>query len=366
MEEQRKVKTTRAVTGAVIATMLMGQANPLVLTGREVIPTTDFDVATALQPANMPVSAAPDPNGAFRFICGAGQLLYDDPIVFPLQRGKSHLHQFYGNLGANANSTYENLRNSGGSTCGQAGPGKAANRSGYWMPAMLDGKGNVVQPDYASVYYKRWPKASRLCTERVRQRACVDLPNGLKFIMGRNMLDLAKPPIGNFTYLCTGVQAATQSLDLALSKCTPGRQLVAAVSAPMCWDGVNLDSPDHMSHMAYQVLVRGIWKCDEAHPYRVPVFTLSAAYTIGSGDDTRLWELSSDHMAPRQPRGSTYHADFFGAWDTSVMKMWHDNCLDKQLSCNGGNLGNGKALKGAGAPSYGARNPNRLVPIPKI
>ena len=31
------------------------------------------------------------------------------------------------------------------------------NRSGYWMPAMLNGAGYVVRPDYVMIYYKRRP-----------------------------------------------------------------------------------------------------------------------------------------------------------------------------------------------------------------
>jgi hypothetical protein len=44
--------------------------------------------------------------------------------------------------------------------------------------------------------------------------------------------------------------------------------------------------------------------------------------------------------------------------------MWTDNCINKMLNCSGGDLGNGLQLKGADKPSYGWRNPNRLVPIP--
>src|SRR5207237_1141249 len=75
---------------------------------------SEFDIDAGLQPAwgtgDIPASAVPDVVGAFRFICGAGHILYDDPIVYPCKPGKSHLHQFYGNTGANAFSTFESLR----------------------------------------------------------------------------------------------------------------------------------------------------------------------------------------------------------------------------------------------------------------
>ena len=56
---------------------------------------SNFDVDAGLQAAwgtgAIPASAAPDVLGAFRFICGAGSLAYDDPIVYPCQPGASHL-----------------------------------------------------------------------------------------------------------------------------------------------------------------------------------------------------------------------------------------------------------------------------------
>ena len=69
--------------------------------------SSNFSVATETISASIPVSNYPDDMGAFRFLCGPGQVLADDPIVYPGQPGKSHLHQFYGNTTANA---YSDLR----------------------------------------------------------------------------------------------------------------------------------------------------------------------------------------------------------------------------------------------------------------
>jgi Domain of unknown function (DUF1996) len=332
---------------------------------------SEFDPMSALIPANAaPIEPDNEPQGAFRFLCGAGQISYDDPLVFPGQPGKSHLHQYYGNLKADAYSTYDTLRKSGGSTCNMYGAGtQAANRSAYWMPALLDGKGHVIQPDELIIYYKRWPKNNALCTER--GKACVPLPNGLAFIAGRNMLDLSQPPTGNFHFMCDGVTAATPSMDEALAHCTAGHQFGVVGDAPMCWDGTHLDSPDHRSHLVFQVDTHlGYYACPDDHPYRTPVLTFNARYSVQSGDDTSLWTFSSDAMAPGQPRGSTFHIDYIMAWDDTVRDMFEDNCLDKRLNCNSGNLGNGYALKGAAMPIYSGvameTNPNRLVPVPPM
>jgi hypothetical protein len=90
---------------------------------------------------------------------------------------------------------------------------------------------------------------------------------------------------------------------------------------------------------------------------------MGANYLIVAGEDTSKWSFSSDSMAPNEPAGSTFHADWFGAWDNTVMAMWTDNCINKLLNCSAGILGNGKQIKMYSGFSWTA-NP-RLVPIPQ-
>jgi hypothetical protein len=55
--------------------------------------------------------------------------------------------------------------------------------------------------------------------------------------------------------------------------------LRAQVWFPMCWDGVNLDSPDHKSHMAYPTGV-GNGNCPASHPVRIPGIFMEALYFV--------------------------------------------------------------------------------------
>ena len=326
---------------------------------------SNFDVASELVPSwgsgAVPSSAAPDVVGAFRFICNPGQLLADDPIVYPGQPGRAHLHQFFGNTAANASSTYASLRTSGASTCNSP-----LNRSAYWMPAMMNGKGRVVRPDYVSIYYKRRPASDPLCQADLStdwtakwgvMGKCVAIPRGLKFVFGHNM---DNPAAGNpFHFNCDGAGAVSghfRSIVDAAKGCPVGAQLGAVIGAPECWDGKNLDSPDHRSHLAYPGY--GGWgylRCPTTHPYVIPTFTMGAWYTTDADLDRSgtwapgkaTWHLSSDVMPgmPQMTPGTSFHADWFGAWDDDVMKMWTDHCINKLLNCSGGDLGNGKQLK---------------------
>jgi hypothetical protein len=332
---------------------------------------SNFDTAPYLiggQP--IPASGVPDVVGAFRFICAPGQVLADDPIMFPGQPGKSHLHQFYGNTSANGNSTYSSLRQNGTSSC--VNP---LNRSAYWMPALLDGKGNVVRPDYISIYYKRRPASDPVVSDPANPRYMgkgVPLPNGLRFIYGWDPTGMNSARTGSAYFNCDGPTAKPGhyfDLPTAFANCPAGNRLGAIILAPDCWDGKRLDSVDHRSHVAYSSY--GGWgylKCDADHPFVIPQFQLAAWYSILAGDDTSKWSLSSDAMAPSQPRGFTLHADWFGAWDNTVMAMWTDNCIDKFLNCSAGDLGNGFRLKGdATAPeAMGWLANPRLVPVPAM
>jgi hypothetical protein len=332
----------------------------------EVAIASNFDPSSELVPTGgtgaIPPSASPDVVGAFRFICNPGQLLADDPIVYPGQPGKSHLHQFYGNTGANSNSTYQSLRGAGQSTCMSP-----LNRSAYWMPAMLDGHGNAVRPDFVAIYYKRRPKSDPKCSltsgDPQAEGNCVDLPNGLKFIFGYDMLT-GKAPTGKLWFNCQGSGSTGghySTIPEAAAKCPAGAQLGAVIQAPDCWDGKNLDSPNHRDHISYGSYgTWGYYKCPSTHPYVIPAFTLGAWYT--SDANTGNWRLSSDEMFPNLPHGTTFHADFFMAWDPTVKQMWHDNCIDKKLNCSGGDLGNGKQMKQFAGFTWKASP--RLVPVP--
>lgn len=324
---------------------------------------SNFDQSAELEPASIPTSAAPDVVGAFRFMCMPGQLKADDPIVYPGQPGRSHLHQFFGNETADANSTYASLRAAGNSTCMSP-----VNRSAYWMPAILNGKGQVVRPDYVAIYYKRRPMSDPIVSDPSHpqyQGKGVKLPNGLRFIFGRDMLNLAVPQTGALHFACDGPNADGKhyrNFEEVQAVCPVGNRIGVRIEAPDCWDGKNLDSPDHRSHVAYGNYNPGFYKCPASHPYAIPAFTMGAWFTQGAGE---IYSLVSDHMdtSPGHKRGDTFHTDFFMAWDPEVHDMWEKNCIDKMLNCSGGNLGNGKGIKQK-LPFSWTANP-RLVDLPK-
>lgn len=355
------------------------------LSGRPAILTKDFDPRSALMPSGGTGAIAPS-NGAgsagFRFICGAGHLSYDDPIVYPGQPGASHLHQFYGNLSVDAKTTYASLRAKGDSTCNSTGTGdgrgQASNRSAYWMPALLDGAGNVVQPNYVVGYYKRAPVGSPSCGDPAdvankRRGICVGIPTGLKMVVGSDFKGgytqgMRTDDGRQIRFSCEG-KSGKGYLSEALEACSVGDKLFIGVDFPDCWDGKNLDTPDHRSHVAYGSY--GDWgylRCPRTHPYYMTQLTVKPEYTVTAAMKA-TGRLSSDAMDLSKPAGWSIHFDYWEGWHRPHRMMFEANCIQKQLNCSGGDLGNGLQLRGAAQPFYNGKpswvNPHPIVPVPK-
>jgi hypothetical protein len=276
---------------------------------------------------------------AFRFTCEHSHFAYDDPIVYPGQLGASHLHQFFGNTEANALSTWTSLRTSGDSTC-QGGP---INRTAYWFPAVVNGQGEAVVPDFHQLYYKA---ESAPVVGGVRQ--VVAWPNGLRMLAGARMdgqpVDpSSQRPDGAGTtwgWRCENTAGATAVVG-TIPNCDAGDRLIGWVRFPYCWDGVNRDAADHRSHLRYGTgNTYGACPDGFVHIPEITEFVFVRVPTGGSGG----WRLSSDDMGGHQmPSGSTLHADWFGAWDPGVQTRWLD-CLRADRNASGGALCDGQQL----------------------
>lgn len=326
-------------------------------------------------------SKSPDEVGAFRFTCLGGHLAYDDPEVLPGQPGKSHLHQFVGNTGTNAFSTYKSLRASGGSTC-ERSTSEALNRSAYWMPAMLNGVGMVIPADWMNTYYKQLPADDPKCTQTTDpsvKGACVPLPNGLQLLGGFDFATMTGGPTdtrsrdywsmgfdchskvnGSEGPSLTGFKHSIAEI-VATGKCPPGSWLRAAITLPQCWDGKTVTSADHRSHANYppQSL------CDGKHLYRFPEIAMQVFFTVD--EHLATWRLSSDDMAAQMMghpvvAGSTLHADYIEAWSPVAKALWEKNCIDGHLSCSAGQLGDGREI--VGMQQQGAFPVRPPIPVP--
>jgi hypothetical protein len=277
--------------------------------------TTDFGVQGFVNTSTI---------GAFRIPCAFSHFANDDPIVYPGKPGASHLHVFFGNKGTNAYSTAESIKNSGKSTCA----GGVANRSSYWVPAMIDTTtGKVIAPSGSLWYYKTGYNG-------VKDADIKPVPNGLRMITG-DMNSGTSTAIGAFSCDDGSVINSRSILN-----CKAGSGLNYGIGFPQCWDGKNLDSPDHKSHMAFAKPGVG---CPATHPIAIPDIALNIHYETSDADESKTWRLSSDRST--LPPGTSAHADFFDGWDPRVMDTFVKNCINKRVDCHAYLLGNGTTLQ---------------------
>lgn len=270
--------------------------------------------------------------GDFRTTCSMSHMSFDDPIVFPGQSGRAHLHTFFGNTAVNAAATADSIRTSGASTCA----GGIANRSSYWVPTLIDtADGTPIRPDSMMVYYK---------SGLVDGASIRALPPGLRMIAG----DPAGKGPGNggvARFKCVGgPNNQNDKYGTTFGNCDVGAELISEVMFPQCWDGVNLDSPDHMSHMAYPWSPTGNHACPATHPVALPAITFNVHYAVRSKDAPLRWKLSSDTYDKSLPGGYSSHGDWFNGWKSDISEAWAKNCIQGKKDCQANLLGDGRIL----------------------
>ncbi len=270
--------------------------------------------------------ATVDGTGAFRTVCDFSHMAWDDPIVAPGKPGASHLHAFFGNTSTNANSTIESLKQAGNSTC----RGGTINKSAYWVPAVIDTRdGKPLKPSVFVVYYKSGYS--------VNPASITPMPTGLRMIAGKSSASQAQDHVH---YVCSSDQVFNPSKSIPV--CPAGTQVIATLIFPQCWDGKNLDSADHQSHMAYP----GAKACPASHPVAIPEIAFTVRYDVTATDDVRAWRLSSDNYSTSTPGGFSFHGDWMNGWRDEVVATWLQGCVNKALDCNATLLGDGRQMEG--------------------
>ena len=92
---------------------------------------------------------------------------------------------------------------------------------------------------------------------------------------------------------------------------------------PSCWNGRDLDSVDHKSHLAFPDLVLG-GICPTGYPYRIP----SLYYELVWDTMAFQTEAGQFYLANGDPTGTSYHGDFFTGWDAEVLSTASQVCTD--------------------------------------
>ncbi|WP_434443953.1 DUF1996 domain-containing protein [Lentzea sp. E54] len=262
--------------------------------------------APAVAPAATQEPIPPNAVRVAEFVaeCPFTHRLPDDPIVFPKLPGVSHMHDFFGNVSTNAHSDVESLAKAT-STCSPQ-----SDLSSYWVPTLLvDGK--PVEPTGTTFYYLGEGVRDDV-TARIQP-----LPYGLRVVAGN--AKASSPDDGTMSrWSCLHAGHVVASKDFV--NCPAGTMMESYLDFPQCWNGKDLDSPDHKSHMSYPVA----GDCPATHPVPVPKLRQVLRYPV-NGDPARF-KLASGP-------GYTMHGDFFNAWPQAEMAQRVRDCINRIVKC---------------------------------
>jgi hypothetical protein len=245
--------------------------------------------------------------------CNLSHSAPDDPIVFPAQVGRSHMHDFFGNVSVDSDSTTASLVKAKSSCLkGMA----EVDRAAYWTPSLMNGSAVVAGlPDEQRIdaYYAVLDKKMPLRP----------IPFGLRMIAGDakatgpQSLDIVH---FNCLHYPNGGQVTKPSAGIPT--CPRNSYLSAKITFPGCWDGKHLDSPDHKSHMAYPV--RGA--CPVSHPVGLPSVGIRVRWKTVRGVPSFRLSLSSGGQF-------SLHADFWNVWNPAAMQWLVSHCLNQTRNC---------------------------------
>ncbi len=236
----------------------------------------------------------------------------DDPIVHPRQPGASHLHNFFGASGTDAFSTAASLR--GGDTSCEDRDDTAA----YWAPALLDGD-KAVRPDFLRAYYR--------AAIGVDARTVRVLPPGLELISGNS-----HAMTGQWTptrYAGWGCGFRPKRLHrVPPTDCTVNSPVTLRLVFPDCWDGRNLASADHQSHVARSREGR----CPPSHPVAILQVQVSIQYPIWKPTQVAPSTRAADLILASGGWQST-HGDLVNSWVQTRLEHQADLCIRALANC---------------------------------
>ncbi|HEY0117179.1 MAG TPA: DUF1996 domain-containing protein [Cellulomonas sp.] len=264
-------------------------------------------------------AAAANGDPQFKVVCIPTRMAQDDPIVFPGQPGKSHMHTFFGARTVTASTTLTSLLADTWSACGS---GFGLDKSGYWVPSLEENGQYQFASDESiqlAVYYKR---AGGHAGVPVAQA----IPQGLRMIAGDMM---ATTPQDDVWFKCADVNDSGNQSQLVkgFPSCGSNQHIIEELLFPDCWDGVHLDSANHKSHMAYSSGPAAT--CPADHPVKLPQITFEVWYHAVIGAAPSALALSSGDHGPY-----SLHGDVFSAWSSpQVAAALVNECLNAGNDC---------------------------------
>ncbi|MFI7413924.1 DUF1996 domain-containing protein [Streptomyces sp. NPDC049627] len=299
----------------------------------------DYVDIKAVQPnVQNPAPQSDASRGTFVTSCGVnknGLFNSDNVIVAPgVSNGAHHFHDYIGNQSNTAFASDEDLANAETSCVDQG------DKSTYYWPVLrlqngtqeqdaakpgggIEGNaGEIVTPKDVTLTFVGNPRSK-----------VTEMPRLLRIITGDAKAFVNGTANANASWSCTGFE--DRQLKDKYPLCPQGSDVVRSFRFQSCWDGQNIDSANHRTHVAFAAADGSCANGFKAIPQLVQriVYDVDAPSLQDGGRTTPLFAVDSFPEQLHKP--VTDHGDFINVFDEDLMGQLVD-CINEGRKCGAG------------------------------